>query len=205
MDRSFLRRVGRFLYTFRGVMPLPAMILLVLYAAPTALSFLVGAAVAAAGEAGRLWALTYIGPKSRAEEKRRADRLIQEGPYAWTRNPLYVANLLQTAGLLLAANRWILLLVLPLGVVYYSLVALAEEEFLRAAFGEAFDAYRERVPRFLPKPGRLVPASVRFSVLECLTPEMSTMIVMETVLGLIGLKLFCGFFGFGGAAFALFP
>ncbi|MHC4597776.1 MAG: methyltransferase family protein [Planctomycetota bacterium] len=201
-----LRRAGGVLYTFRGLIPFPAAIAVVVWARPTPLSFLAGLAVAALGEAGRLWPLTYIGPKSRAEGKRRADRLITEGPYGLTRNPLYVANLVITAGILLAANRWILLLALPLGFLYYTLVILAEEEFLAAEFGEAFRTFRRRVPRFFPRPRRPAPAAERFPLRACLTPELSTIIAAEAALALIGLKLFVeGFLEVGGGEFLLIP
>ncbi|MHC4779060.1 MAG: methyltransferase family protein [Planctomycetota bacterium] len=204
-----LRKVGRVLYTFRGYIPVPAVIAVVLWARPTPLSFLVGLVVAALGEVGRLWPLTYIGPKSRAEGKRRADRLIMEGPYSLTRNPLYVANLTIAAGVLLASNRWILLLAVPLGFVYYTLVILAEEEFLHAEYGQAFEEFRRSVPRFIPRLRRPTPAEVRFGILTCITPEMSTIIAAEVALGLIGLKLFAALDFLSGihgnTAFLLFP
>jgi protein-S-isoprenylcysteine O-methyltransferase Ste14 len=203
-DLAALRKIGRFLYTFRGLLPAPLLLAVVLWGRPTELSWLAGLAVAALGEAGRFWALTYIGPKSRAEDKRRADRLISEGPYSLTRNPLYVANLTIAAGLLLAANRWVLLLLVPLGFVYYTLVALAEEEFLARAFPADWESYRASVPRFLPRVGRMKPAPVRFSWRECFVPELSTLIAAELGLVCIGAKLFTGFYGVGGNEFLLF-
>ncbi|MHC5080485.1 MAG: methyltransferase family protein [Planctomycetota bacterium] len=199
------RRIGRGLYMFRGLIPIPLMAVVVLYARPSEIAFLAGVAVALLGETGRLWALTYIGPKSRAEGKRRADRLITEGPYALTRNPLYVANLTIAAGVLIAANRWILLFAIPLGFLYYTLVAMAEEEFLQSAFPSQWPAYARQVPRFFPRVRRPDAATERFRLSECLTPELSTIIAAEVALGLIGLKIFTGFYGFGGSAFPLFP
>jgi protein-S-isoprenylcysteine O-methyltransferase Ste14 len=177
----------------------------ILWGRPSEVSFLAGIAVAALGEAGRFWALTYIGPKSRAEGKRRADRLIAEGPYSLTRNPLYVANLTIAAGLLLASNRWVLLGFVPLGFVYYTLVALAEEEFLIGAFPEQWKSYHASVPRFLPRIARPTPSPVRFPLRECFVPELSTLIAAELGLVLIGSKLFLPPFGFGGEEFLLFP
>jgi protein-S-isoprenylcysteine O-methyltransferase Ste14 len=202
--KNLLKSAGRVLYTFRGFIPAPAMVAVLLWARPTELSFLAGTALAVLGEAGRLWALTYIGPKSRAEEKRRADRLITEGPYSLTRNPLYVANLTIAAGVLLASNRWILLLAVPLGIVYYTLVAMAEEEFLLETFPEEGPAYYRAVPRFFPRLRRPTSSETRFSVLECLTPEMSTLIAAELALILIGMRLYVGYFALGGDEFLLF-
>lgn len=202
---SLARRIGKVLYMFRGVIPVPAAALVVLWARPSEISLLAGAALAALGEAGRLWALTYIGPKSRAEGKRRADRLITEGPYSLTRNPLYVANLTIAAGILLAANRWVLLLAVPLGVVYYTLVAMAEEEFLMKEFPDQWESFVRSIPRFLPRLRRPLPAAVRFRVAEILTPELSTLIAAEVILCLVGLRLYASFFALGGTEFLLFP
>lgn len=193
-----LRKIGKWIYTFRGVLPFPLAAAVLVWGRPTELSFLIGFAIVLIGEAGRFWALTYIGPKSRAEGKRRADRLITEGPYSLTRNPLYVANLTIAAGVLVAANRWPLLAAVPLGVVYYSLVALAEEEFLKRAFPDQWEDFFRTVPRFIPRIGKIKSSGIRFSVWTCLTPEMSTMIVSELVLLVLGLKIFFPWYDVGG-------
>lgn len=81
--------------------------------------------------------------------------LTQTGPYAHTRNPLYLGSMLMAAGFALALLSWPVALVLALGfaVIYVPVIA-SEERFLRAAFQD-FDAYCERVPRLVP---RLTPA-----------------------------------------------
>jgi hypothetical protein len=82
--------------------------------------------------------------------------LTVTGPYAHTRNPLYLGSMLIAAGFALALLSWPVALVLAVGfaVIYIPVIA-SEERFLRATFPE-FDAYCRRVPRVLP---RLTPAS----------------------------------------------
>jgi len=81
--------------------------------------------------------------------------LTVAGPYAFTRNPLYLGSALIAAGFALALFSWQVALVIVLGfAVIYIPVILSEEQFLRGAFPE-FDAYCRRVPRFFP---RLMPA-----------------------------------------------
>ncbi|MGD0801498.1 MAG: isoprenylcysteine carboxylmethyltransferase family protein [Terracidiphilus sp.] len=81
--------------------------------------------------------------------------LTVTGPYAHTRNPLYLGSMLIAAGFALALMSWQVALALALGfVVIYVPVIASEERFLRAAFPE-FDEYRRHVPRLLP---RLIPA-----------------------------------------------
>jgi len=81
--------------------------------------------------------------------------LTVTGPYAYTRNPLYLGSMLIAAGFALALLSWPVAVVLALGfaAIYVPVIA-SEERFLRAAF-PAFDDYCRRVPRLIP---RLTPA-----------------------------------------------
>ena len=77
--------------------------------------------------------------------------LTRTGPYAYTRNPLYLGSMLLAAGFAVAAGRWwlaVLLVVLFLAI--YWPVILSEEAFLRGAFA-GFDEYAKRVPRLMPR------------------------------------------------------
>jgi protein-S-isoprenylcysteine O-methyltransferase Ste14 len=84
--------------------------------------------------------------------------LTVTGPYAYTRNPLYLGSALIVAGFALALRDWRLALLLGCGfAVIYTPVIASEERFLRATFPE-FDDYRRHVPRLIP---RLTPAKFR--------------------------------------------
>lgn len=77
--------------------------------------------------------------------------LTQTGPYAHTRNPLYLGSMLIAAGFAVALQSWPFTLVLALGfLVIYVPVIASEERFLRATF-PGFDAYCRRVPRLVPR------------------------------------------------------
>jgi hypothetical protein len=80
--------------------------------------------------------------------------LTVTGPYAYTRNPLYLGSLLIAAGFAVALLSWPVALVLALGfaVIYVPVIA-SEERFLRATF-PGFDNYCQQVPRLIP---RLIP------------------------------------------------
>ena len=81
--------------------------------------------------------------------------LTVTGPYAHTRNPLYLGSMLIAAGFSLAIVSWAFALTLILGfIAIYVPVIASEEKFLRATFPD-FDAYCRRVPRILP---RITPA-----------------------------------------------
>jgi protein-S-isoprenylcysteine O-methyltransferase Ste14 len=82
--------------------------------------------------------------------------LTQTGPYAHTRNPLYLGSMLMAAGFAVALLSWPVGVVLAVGfaVIYVPVIA-SEERYLRATFPD-FDAYCARVPRLIPRltPGR---------------------------------------------------
>jgi protein-S-isoprenylcysteine O-methyltransferase Ste14 len=78
-------------------------------------------------------------------------QLTVTGPYAYTRNPLYLGSMLIAAGFALALLNWLVGLVLVLGfLAIYVPVIASEERFLRATFPE-FDEYSRRVPRLVPR------------------------------------------------------
>jgi hypothetical protein len=77
--------------------------------------------------------------------------LTTTGPYAHTRNPLYLGSMLIAFGFALALASWMIALALVLlFVVIYVPVIASEERFLRANFDE-FNDYCRRVPRLLPR------------------------------------------------------
>jgi protein-S-isoprenylcysteine O-methyltransferase Ste14 len=77
--------------------------------------------------------------------------LTTTGPYAYTRNPLYMGSMLIAFGFAVAAHSWWIALALA---VLFALIYLptirSEEEFLRRQFTE-YDEYCSRVPRLLPR------------------------------------------------------
>jgi hypothetical protein len=117
---------------------------------PNGLSLLLSLPLVLGGEALRLWASGHI-------EKTR--RLATGGPYAHTRNPLYVGSLLLALGLAAAsASSWVVLAVAAYLVAFYPAVIKEEASFLRQAFPEEYGRWARDVPLFLP---RLDPAGPR--------------------------------------------
>ena len=77
--------------------------------------------------------------------------LTTTGPYACTRNPLYLGSLVLAAGFAVAGRSlWVALVIVALFAGIYWPVVQAEEAFLRLRFPE-FAEYERRVPRFLPR------------------------------------------------------
>ena len=79
------------------------------------------------------------------------ESLATTGPYAYTRNPLYLGSLIIAVGFALAARSWwIAAIVLVFFVSVYVPVIRGEEKFLRSRFPE-FETYTAKVPRLLPR------------------------------------------------------
>jgi protein-S-isoprenylcysteine O-methyltransferase Ste14 len=77
--------------------------------------------------------------------------LTMTGPYAYTRNPLYLGSILIAFGFAAASRSvWITLLLAALFVVIYGPTIYSEEQFLRATFPQ-FESYARRVPRLFPR------------------------------------------------------
>lgn len=80
-----------------------------------------------------------------------ADDLVTTGIFSHCRNPLYVGNILILAGLGVASNSLIFMAIAtPLFLFFYQAIVMAEENFLRNKFGQAFDDYCIMVNRWLP-------------------------------------------------------
>jgi protein-S-isoprenylcysteine O-methyltransferase Ste14 len=78
-------------------------------------------------------------------------QLTTSGPYAYTRNPLYLGSLIMAAGFAIAARSWwiVAIMLLMFAVIYVPVIA-GEERYLRQTF-PGYDEYSRRVPRMLPR------------------------------------------------------
>ena len=137
-------------------------VLVVALARPTAVSLLVGLPLAVVGEAVRLWASGHI-------EKTRS--LATGGPYARSRNPLYVGSLLMALGVAVAgASPWVVLAVAVYFLAFYPSVMREEASFLARKFEEEHAAWSADVPLFWP---RLTPGGPRATRFELARVRMN--------------------------------
>lgn len=76
--------------------------------------------------------------------------IVSEGPFRFTRNPLYISLTGLYLGISLLVNAlWPLLLLVPALVVLQRGVVAREERYLEAKFGESYRAYKSRVRRWI--------------------------------------------------------
>jgi protein-S-isoprenylcysteine O-methyltransferase Ste14 len=164
--------VGAWLFKNRGWLPVPLLVAM-LATRPTSWW---GLAIMALGEGVRLWAVGHIGTPSRT----RGDDvgvLVDTGPYARVRNPLYVGNLLLWAGLGVVTWPWALVAV-PALLLHYTLIVRWEEANLAVRLGPPYAAYLARVPRWLPLGA---PRRGRWDVRRAFRSERSTLLALAAV------------------------
>jgi protein-S-isoprenylcysteine O-methyltransferase Ste14 len=102
----------------------------------------IGAGIAGAGLLLRGAAAGYL---------HKHEQLATSGPYAYTRNPLYLGSALAAAGFLVACRSWVAAAILTAYfALFYPAVIHREEQELRSLYGAAFDCYAARVPLFWP-------------------------------------------------------
>lgn len=114
-------------------------------ARPTLQTVAIGAAVGTVGLWLRAYAAGYLHKK---------ETLTVTGPYAYTRNPLYLGSAILSAGVGIATDSWIAAaLLLIYFAVFYSIVMRREEGELRRFHAAAFEVYAKSVPLFFPRFG----------------------------------------------------
>jgi protein-S-isoprenylcysteine O-methyltransferase Ste14 len=153
-------------------------LVVLVFAHPTLFSLLYGVPLAIAGEAIRIWASGHI---------EKTARLATGGPYAHSRNPLYLGSLLLALGVGVAASSpWVVLALAVYLALFYPAVIREETAFLRTKFGADYEAWAQVVPVFLP---RLTPGGPRASRFQwarvARNREWRTALAMPLLIGLL--------------------
>lgn len=103
------------------------------------------------GSAVLLWAVWRLGFH---ESAGLGGQLNTAGPYQYSRNPQYVSYIAMLVGGAVLAGSWMTAVLALLGIVWFLLAPLAEEPWLSEQYGEAYETYRESVPRFIGRPSQ---------------------------------------------------
>jgi|SRR5215472_8559972 len=77
-------------------------------------------------------------------------RVVTEGPYRLTRNPMYLAHLIFMLGLAVTFRSYVALAILALRAIWFHRRVVADEARLAARFGAAYTDYQARVKRWVP-------------------------------------------------------
>ncbi|HDP68499.1 MAG TPA: isoprenylcysteine carboxylmethyltransferase family protein [Candidatus Marinimicrobia bacterium] len=144
----------KFFFRYRGITPLPFILILLYQSNLTTTGLIVGLLIVALGEAVRLAGVRQAGGNTRTR-KVGAKRLSTGGIYAHVRNPLYLGNLLIYVGFaIIAGGPWMVYLAV-IALIYFSIqygfIIALEEDTLTELFGEEYRQYTENVPRLLSR------------------------------------------------------
>lgn len=103
------------------------------------------------GVALMAWAIVTMNrAQANVMPHRAATQLVTHGPFAWSRNPIYVADVMIVAGLGLAfRNAWMLIGAVVLAILLRELAAKREERHLAERFGDGWNDYSARVRRWV--------------------------------------------------------
>jgi len=117
--------------------------LFLFFARPNSWSLAIGAAVAVPGLLLRAWASGHL---------RKNETLATTGPYAYTRNPLYLGSFLIGLGFTIAAGQVLLVLIFLIMILgIYLPVMRVESTTLASLFGKKYDRYANEVPLLFPR------------------------------------------------------
>jgi len=149
-----LKSFQEIFFSLRSYTPIPFLLVMIIFAQPTAITMAIGFVIAVLGEFIRFWGVAYAGSLTRVTGSVGAPEVIVTGPFAHVRNPLYVGNLLTYIGIGFMSNAlfpWLIVFAaLWFGFQYYQIVML-EEKFLEKEFGSVYLEFKRNVPRFIPQ------------------------------------------------------
>ncbi|RKZ01051.1 MAG: hypothetical protein DRQ10_02900 [Candidatus Hydrothermota bacterium] len=145
--------IGRKIFKIRGYLGIPFFVVAIAFASREHAMIGLGLVLTSLGETVRIWSVAYSGRTTRARSIT-AKVLVTNGPYGFTRNPIYIGNFLIGLGFALASGALWPYLVVAYTVLFwieYYLIIRAEEDFLLQKFGKLFELYMRLVPRIIPK------------------------------------------------------
>jgi len=145
---------GNFLFKYRSYTPIPLALYILYNSHPEIQNVLIGFILIAIGESLRMWAVSYAGGITRTTNVG-APSLCTSGPYGYTRNPLYIGNMIIYSGVVFVAGSLNILSMLIVTwaffIIQYYLIINLEQNTLIDIFGKEYKNYMNNVPIFFPR------------------------------------------------------
>jgi protein-S-isoprenylcysteine O-methyltransferase Ste14 len=137
-------------YAFRGWV-VAAVVLPVLLLEPVVQGGTVwaGFSIAMLGVVLRIWCRMYLGKHSRTNTIQ-APHLVTQGPYAYSRNPLYLSNIFTISGIIISRFGAVGFLWFPILGALYTVLALQEKSYLAGVFGKQYARWQKETPFWIP-------------------------------------------------------
>ncbi len=159
-DRKINLKSKRLLQRVRVPLGFLFGIIFLIFARPEPVALTIGGIIALGGLLIRAWASGHI---------RKNENLAVSGPYAYTRNPLYLGSFFLGLGFAIASGVWwigVVFAILYLGI--YFPVMRVESQDLTQLFGEEYKNYADKVPLFFPLPTDYKASNEKFDLTLCL-------------------------------------
>jgi len=138
-----MRRGGTWIQRWRVPLGFLCGAAFIVFSRPRPITLALGGSISLLGLAIRAWAAGHI---------RKNQALAVSGPYAYTRNPLYLGSFVLGLGFTIGAGRWILgILFAALFLGIYLPVMRVESRTLAELFGASYQQYALQVPLFFPR------------------------------------------------------
>lgn len=145
---------GNLLFKYRSYTPIPLALYILYNSYPEIQNMLIGFILIAIGESLRMWAVRYAGGVTRTT-KVGAPSLCTSGPYSYTRNPLYIGNMIIYSGFVFVAGSLNILPMLIITwvffIIQYYLIINLEQNTLIDIFGKEYKNYMNNVPILFPR------------------------------------------------------
>tara|TARA_B100001245_G_C22890889_1_gene429047 strand:+ start:1693 stop:2268 length:576 start_codon:yes stop_codon:yes gene_type:complete len=145
---------GNFLFKYRSYTPIPLALYILYNSHPEIQNVLIGFILIAIGESLRMWAVSYAGGITRTTNVG-APSLCTSGPYGYTRNPLYIGNMIIYSGVVFVAGSLnifsMLIVTWAFFIIQYYLIINLEQNTLIDIFGKEYKNYMNNVPIFFPR------------------------------------------------------
>ena len=145
---------GNFLFKYRSYTPIPLAIYILYNSYPEIHNVLIGFVLITIGESLRMWAVSYAGGVTRTT-KVGAPSLCTSGPYSYTRNPLYIGNMVIYSGVVFVAGSLnissTLIITWVFFTIQYYLIINLEQNTLIGIFGKEYEKYINNVPKLFPR------------------------------------------------------
>jgi protein-S-isoprenylcysteine O-methyltransferase Ste14 len=146
--------IRNILFSNRSFTPIPIAITTIYFSIPTFPYFICGIALLLLGELIRINAVRYAGGVTRTMNVG-APSLCTSGPYSFTRNPLYLGNMvIYIAICIISGGEYMVEMCLVVFLFFtfqYMMIISLEEETLKKLFNGEYDSYCENVPRLFPR------------------------------------------------------
>ena len=145
---------GNFLFKYRSYTPIPLALYILYNSHPEIQNVLIGFILIAIGESLRMWSVSYAGGITRTTNVG-APSLCTSGPYGYTRNPLYIGNMVIYSGVVFVAGSLnifsMLIVTWAFFIIQYYLIINLEQNTLIDIFGKEYKNYMNNVPIFFPR------------------------------------------------------